>query len=94
MRYLFQESKLVNIATHIAEQLLSCKSKIPSFQSRLISPQNNMLLTSCKYTPFFHQDMVKERMYLFTKVNSEVLSKIYSIIIFKANNQEDHIGKI
>lgn len=63
--YLLQESKLVDIATHITEELLSPKMKIPFFQSRLISPQRNMLLTSGKYIPLsIRTRLKKECIYL------------------------------
>lgn len=60
VRYLLQESKFVDIATDIAEQLLSHKTKIPFFQSRLISPQSNRLLTSCKYIPLSIKTWLKK----------------------------------
>ena len=58
--YVLQESKLIDFAAHIAEQLLAQKTNSIFSVKTHLSPG--------KYS-FFSQDMVKERTYSFTKVN-------------------------
>lgn len=76
--YLFQESKLVDIATHIAEQLLSHKFNF-IFSAKAHLSSGNMLFASRKYIPFSIKTQWKKIIYSFTKVNFEVSNTIYNL---------------